>query len=86
VIALGDVARDPITGYEGVVIGVTEWLHGCKRLTLQAQALHDGKPVESQGFDEPQLELVRKRAVLRPVLPKTGGPRPEPRRRAEVRR
>jgi hypothetical protein len=79
-ITLGDVARDSITGFEGVVVCVSECLHGCRRFTLQPKALHDGKPVEPASFDEPQLVLVFNHGMRREP-DKTGGPRPEPTRR-----
>ena len=77
-IELGQTARDTITGFEGVVVADTKWLHGCRRLSLQPRALKDGKPLESHTFDEPQLELV----VAQPEAgtDQTGGPRPEPAR------
>jgi hypothetical protein len=75
-IDLGDVARDLITGFEGVVIAKCNWLHGCTRYTLQPRDLKDGMPVQSSTFDEPQLTLVQKGAV--PSTSETGGPRPEP--------
>lgn len=77
-IQLGDVARDTITGMVGVVVADTKWLHGCRRLTLQPKELKDGKPVDSWSFDEPQLELVEKKAARGTDGP--GGPRPEPTR------
>lgn len=55
---LGDRVRDKITGYTGIIMARTEWLYGCNRYIVQAEALHDGKPVEHQAFDEPQLEVV----------------------------
>jgi len=88
-IKLGDVARDSITGFEGVVIARTEWLFGCVRYSLQPQALHDGKPIESQTFDEEQLVWVRSThepessrgdRIPEPAAA-TGGPRPEPAQR-----
>lgn len=79
-IELGDVARDTITGFQGVVIADTKWLHGCRRLTLQPQTLDkDGKVQESMTFDEPQLAKVT--AAVAAGTGNTGGPRPEPRRR-----
>jgi hypothetical protein len=75
---LGDVARDTITGFKGVVITSCDWLHGCRRLTLQPQGLKDKKPVEAQTFDAPQVQMV-KRAVFG-TTSDTGGPRPEPQR------
>jgi hypothetical protein len=80
---LGDVARDTITGFEGVVIAETKWLHGCRRLMLQPRALHEGKPIDAVSFDEPQLAYVEIACVDGvPVegTADTGGPRPEPRR------
>ena len=75
-INLGDAAKDSMTGFEGIVVCESQWLHGCRRLTLQPQALHDGKPVESQTFDEPQVVRVEA-SVFQPTV-NTGGPRPEP--------
>jgi hypothetical protein len=79
-IALGDIARDTISGYEGVVVARTEWINNCVRFTLQAKKLTaDGKPVEAVTFDAFDLELVSTREP--PVEPvKHGGPRPEPSR------
>jgi hypothetical protein len=81
-IDLGDVARDVITGFEGVVVSRHEYLHGCARLSIQPRALHEGTPVETQTFDEPQLALISRRGTPW-VQPTTGGPRPEPTPRAE---
>lgn len=77
-IKLGDLARDTITGFTGVVVAETKWLHGCMRMTLQPKALHDGKPIDAATFDLPQLELVP--AVREKTTSGTGGPRPEPTR------
>jgi hypothetical protein len=77
-IKLGDIVRDTVSGFEGVVIAEHQWLNGCKRISVQPQKLHDGKPIEAQTFDEPQLELVAPRTVQRKV--NTGGPRNEPAR------
>ena len=78
-IQLGDEAKDTITGYKGVVVCVGQWLHGCKRLTIQPQGLKDGKPHEALTFDLPQLVLVKSNGHI-PNVSK-GGPRPEPVRR-----
>lgn len=79
-IELGDVAKDTITGFEGVVVARTQWLIGCDRLTLQPQKLKDGKPLDPITFDEPQCNLVKAKAAPRGSRT-TGGPRPEPVRR-----
>jgi len=83
-IDLGDVARDRITGFTGVVVASYRFLHGCERLCLQPRELKDGKPLDTATFDVPQLELVEKRALK--ATNKTGGPQAEPARREEPRR
>lgn len=81
---LGDLAKDTITGFEGIVIAVTHWLNGCDRLVLQPRSLDkDGRVVSSESFDETQLELVEEEVVKLPGSRSkknvtTGGPRPTP--------
>jgi hypothetical protein len=82
-VKLGDVARDTITGFEGVVVAITKWLHGCYRITIQPQKLHDGKPVDNCTFDEPQVEPVAPQ--VHETTARTGGPTPEPARKRDVR-
>lgn len=83
---LGDLAKDRITGFEGIVIAITHWLNGCARIALQPRQLDkDGRVLMSESFDEEQLELVEEEAVKLPGSRskknvKTGGPRPEPQR------
>ncbi len=77
-IRLGDTAKDSITGFTGVVVCDSQWLHGCRRLTLQPSRLSEGKPIETQTFDEPQLVSMKSKRHRSTVL--TGGPKPEPRR------
>jgi hypothetical protein len=83
-IELGDEVRDTITGFTGVVIAEHKWLHGCRRLSVQPRELKDGKPIEHQTFDEPQLEVVKRGAAR--GTSHTGGPRVEPGRPAAPKR
>ena len=87
-IELGDRAKDRISGMEGIVIGETNWLYMCRRLTIQPESLDEkGGPKEAHSFDEAQLILVRKGVVpvpevvvREPVAARsraTGGPAPE---------
>lgn len=96
-IEMGDRVRDRISGYEGIVVGITDWMYGCRRPMVQSTGLNtDGKPIELQSFDEPQLELLEHAAIapsLRDVaqLPdyvpaRTGGPQPTPARRPSPQR
>ena len=77
-IKLGDKAKDTITGFTGIVVAITDWLNGCRRITIQPQALHDGNPVKSEGFDVEQLEAVSNEPEF--GAPTTGGPKPAPTR------
>lgn len=74
---LGDMMRDTITGFTGVAISKHEYLNGCVRWSLQPKDMKDGKPVESQSFDEEQLELVST-GTRKFVTPKGGPARYEP--------
>lgn len=75
---LGDLVKDSVTGYRGIVVARTEWLNGCYRLTMQSDTLDkDGKPQPTETFDEPQLILIEK-GVVHCGSRDTGGPKPTP--------
>lgn len=57
-IKLGDRVKDLVTGFEGIVIGRTEWLYGCTTLGVKSSELKDGKPIESLWFDEQSLDAL----------------------------
>ena len=75
-INLGDAVRDEITGFTGVVAAKTEWLNGCVRFGVQSRNLVEGKPVEMQWFDEPQLKIIGKVEEGQLISAVVGGPRP----------
>ncbi len=67
-IELGDLAKDEVTGFEGIVTCRSEWLAGCVRISLQPRETYkakdgDTKAAESGCFDEGNLVLVEARAV-----------------------
>lgn len=85
-IKLGDKGRDKVTGYTGIVTSITEWLNGCKRVSLQSQELQAGKPVDSLFVDIEQVEYVDE-GLNKPLetyssqaTKAPGGPRPDPQR------
>lgn len=91
-VKLGDRVKDILTGMRGVVIGETNWMFGCRRLTVQPEGqTEDGKPFETFCVDEPQL-VVTKSEAFAPTIrayqttEKTHGPRDDARRRADVKR
>ncbi len=81
-VELGDIVKDKVTGFKGVVVGVTNWLYGCARAIVQPEGVNkDGKTYDNQSFDVPQLEVVKKAKVIVAPIPKnekTGGPRMTP--------
>lgn len=83
-INLGDRVKDKLTEYTGIVVGVTDWIAGCRRIGVKSQALKDGAPMEAEWFDEPQLDVIEPDAVVLNATksqPKTtGGPTPRPKR------
>jgi len=75
---LGDLAKDRVSGFQGVVVARTEWLNGCVRLTLQPRKVSPlGKVYESETFDEHQLQVVKGDVVpsaATRAVSRTGGP------------
>lgn len=60
----GDLVKDSVTGFQGIVTDITTWLHGCDRAAVQPQELNkDGKPQAATTFDVLQLEIIQKQAV-----------------------
>lgn len=54
-IVLGCMAKDSITGFQGRVVVITEYLTGCSNALLAPPCDADGKFVESVWFDVPRL-------------------------------
>ena len=89
---LGQHLKDRITGFNGIVICRTEWLHNCARHTLQPRETDkDGAPRKAEGFDEDQLEAMPKAKSYDPkagqhLAPAHGGPMRDPERRPDASR
>jgi hypothetical protein len=76
-ICLGDKVKDSITGFQGIVVAITNWINGCTRCGVQSQNLDEkGLPSEAQWFDEPQLCVIVEQEVK--IGNKKGGPTPPP--------
>lgn len=92
-IILGAEVQDMVSGFKGIAIAATHWLNGCVRITIQPPTDKDGKMLEAQTFDEPQVKLLKAGKVLPyPTVTeitsvrgiKTGGPIPAPKRGQEI--
>jgi hypothetical protein len=82
-IELGDRVRDTISGFSGVAVGRTIWLHGCERLGIAPTELDkDGKPRPVEWFDIFQVERIAESTITRGTI---GGPTPNPTRNADPR-
>jgi hypothetical protein len=56
---LGKTARDTISGYEGVITALAEYMNGCLRVCITPKGLtSEGKPWEGEYFDSRQVEIV----------------------------
>jgi hypothetical protein len=81
-VKVGDIVKDDITGFEGVAVGISEWLNQCRRICVQSQQLSsDGIPTEPQWFDEPQVKIVTAAAKPKKQPALTGGPQKNPTRK-----
>ena len=72
-IELGMKVRDTITKFEGTAVSKHEYLYGCVRIGVQSDKMKDGKPVEAQCFDEPQLEILPKKQLKQKQQPGGSG-------------
>lgn len=54
---LGQQARDPISGFEGTIVGRAHHLYGCSQYGL-APRIYEGKVLPTQYFDEDRIEIV----------------------------
>ncbi len=76
---LGTKMKDQITGFEGVVVGYTQYLTGCSQLLLTPKA-KDGAIVESYWFDEQRCARVGKTQVNLDNTKTPGFDKPAPKR------
>jgi hypothetical protein len=69
---LGDDVEDIITGFTGIIVVRSQWIHNCNTYGLRSKVLKDDKPMDAQYFDEPQLKVVTKKVIKE--RRDTGGP------------
>jgi hypothetical protein len=73
--AIGDIAKDNVTGFTGLIDAEIKYLTGCTQFRIQPRELKEGKIQESVWFDENRI-TVTKKAVIDRVGTDTGGPSP----------
>lgn len=81
VVDFGDKVTDSVTGFKGTVVAITQWLYGCRRITVQPHGLNkDGEIFDTQAFDEPSLKVTKRAntpVAVKKLRAVKGGPRPE---------
>ena len=55
---LGKNCRDIVSGFEGICIGVVEWMYGCRQFVIQPKAENGMKKNYSNFLFEKQLEIL----------------------------
>lgn len=55
----GDLVRDKITGFEGIVVVKADYASGKAVCALQGTEMHDGVPTDWEWICINQLELVK---------------------------
>lgn len=60
---IGDLVEDKISGYKGIVSDITVFVAGCERVAVKSQELHDGKPIDAQVFDSPNLKVLKSKVI-----------------------
>ena len=55
---LGLEAKDKISGFVGIITARVDYLTGCNRYCLNPREIREGKIVDSQYFDEDQIEIT----------------------------
>lgn len=68
-IKLGDRVKDEVSGLSGIAVGVTVFLHGCRRVTILPQAKKGSvEHPDSFTVDMPQCKVI-KRGVVKTSSP-----------------
>lgn len=62
-IKLGDRVKDRISGFKGIVAGITEWMYSSDRVIVQPESIEDGLPVENRCFDREQVVLLKANVI-----------------------
>lgn len=72
---LGDEVKDTVSGFRGIAVASHDYLQGCTRICIQPKVGKDGKLPDIRTFDEPALEVIKAKKVIRKAQKKDpGGP------------
>jgi len=76
---VGDKAKDSITGFSGILYGITEWFSGNVRVMLYTDKLNKetGNPIGTCEFDLARIVSLEKKVIPKPAK-RTFGPQNDP--------
>jgi hypothetical protein len=73
---MGKLAKDRITGFQGVIIGRADYLFGCTQYCIAPQA-EKNEIKDAHWFDEGRVEVIGEGVTVEEVTgEKPGGPNP----------
>lgn len=80
-IALGSKVKDTVTGFSGMAVCKTVWLHGTQSIGIEPTTLHEGKPIQAHDFNVKRVVLIEEgKPPMSPHADPTrpGGPQKDP--------
>ena len=78
-VGLGSLVRDKITGFEGIVMGRTEYLTGCAHVGIHPRGLtNEGSIPGWEWIDETRVIVLERDVVRLEPRQALGGPAPNP--------
>ena len=60
---LGDKVQDSITGHEGIITGICDYLTGCRQRLVQPKVKADGAWSDGKWIDEDRLSVTEAKAA-----------------------
>lgn len=72
---LGKSCKDIVTGFEGVCIGATEWMYGCRQYVLQSKSAEENQKGSICFFSADQLDVTGEGVTGRIAPPAYDEPR-----------
>lgn len=59
----GDLVREKVTGFKGIITGTCFYLTGCTQFLVTAKSKDDTSEATAIWYDEGRLELVKKQVI-----------------------
>lgn len=54
----GKLAKDKVTGFEGIITAKVDYMYGCAQYCLTPRVSEGGKREEAEYFDEGRIEII----------------------------